>query len=134
MKRIYKFRLCVSLAFTLFSYGATAKGKYVTIDGKNLVQPDGMKLFIIGTNLGNWLNPEGYMFGFTNTNSARMINQMFCELVGPDFTADFWKQFNDELHVNARLAGEKWRIIIQPAPETKPCRARSQSFYACTVD
>lgn len=56
------------MAFTLFSYGAMVKGRYVAIDGKNLVQPNGKKLFVIGTNLGNWLPPEGYMFGFKKTN------------------------------------------------------------------
>ena len=95
MKRIYKFILCVSLAFTLFSYGATAKGKYVTIDGKNLVQPNGKKLFIIGTNLGNWLNPEGYMFGFKKTNSYWMINHAICQMVGPDTADEFWSKFKD---------------------------------------
>ena len=29
------------------------------------------------------------------TNSGRFINEMFCQLVGPDFTADFWKAFKD---------------------------------------
>lgn len=68
---------------------------FIRIEGENLIQPNGDTLHIKGTNLGNWLNPEGYMFGFTKTNSARMINDMFCQLVGPDFTADFWKQFKD---------------------------------------
>ena len=68
---------------------------FVRIDGQNLVRPDGSKLFIKGTNLGNWLNPEGYMFGFGKTNSARFINEMFCQLVGPDYTAKFWKAFKD---------------------------------------
>lgn len=62
---------------------------FVTIQGPDLIKPDGTKLFIQGTNLGNWLNPEGYMFKFSRTNSARFINEMFCQLVGPDFTADF---------------------------------------------
>ena len=61
----------------------------------NLRNPDGSRLFIKGTNLGNWLNPEGYMFGFHNTNSAHFINEMFCQLVGPDATAEFWRQFKD---------------------------------------
>ena len=60
-----------------------------------MIQPDGSKLFIKGTNLGNWLNPEGYMFGFNKTNSGRFINEMFCQMVGPDFVAEFWKQFKD---------------------------------------
>ncbi len=68
---------------------------FIRIDGQNLIKPDGTKLYIVGTNLGNWLNPEGYMFGFRKTNSPRFINEMFCEMVGEEFTADFWKHFKD---------------------------------------
>lgn len=68
---------------------------FIRIDGTDLVAPDGSVFFIKGTNLGNWLNPEGYMFGFSKTNSAGMIDQMFRELVGPDFTDEFWKLFKD---------------------------------------
>ena len=35
------------------------------IEGHNLIAPDGSEFFIKGTNLGNWLNPEGCMFGFS---------------------------------------------------------------------
>lgn len=69
--------------------------EFVRIEGPDLITPEGEKLFIKGTNLGNWLNPEGYMFGFQKTNSGRFINEMFCQLVGPDFTAEFWKAFKD---------------------------------------
>ena len=72
-----------------------ASTKFVTIQGQDLIQPNGQKLFIMGTNLGNWLNPEGYMFRFNKTNSGRFINEMFCQMVGPDFTAQFWKDFKD---------------------------------------
>jgi len=48
-----------------------------------------------GTNLGNWLVPEGYMFKFTNTNSPRLINEAILELLGPEETADFWKKYQD---------------------------------------
>lgn len=65
------------------------------MQGVNLIRPDGEKLFIVGTNLGNWLNPEGYMFGLKRTNSAWMIDEMLCEMVGPDFTAKFWQGFKD---------------------------------------
>lgn len=68
---------------------------FVSIKGTDLITPNGEKLFIKGTNLGNWLNPEGYMFRFNKTSSARFINEMFCQMVGPDFTAEFWKQFKD---------------------------------------
>ncbi len=74
---------------------AGTRGGFVTIDGVDLRKPTGEKLFIKGTNLGNWLNPEGYMFGFKKTNSYWMIDNMFCQLVGPDAAADFWRQFKD---------------------------------------
>ena len=73
----------------------TGSEAFVTIQGQDLIQPNGEKLFIMGTNLGNWLNPEGYMFRFGKTNSVRFINEMFCQMVGPYFVADFWKAFKD---------------------------------------
>ena len=86
---------------------------FVTIQGQNLIKPDGSKLFIMGTNLGNWLNPEGYMFKFNKTNSPRFINEMFCQLVGPDFTAEFWKAFKDNY-----ITGEDIRFIKSTGANT----------------
>lgn len=68
---------------------------FMRVDGHDLIAPDGSKFFIVGTNLGNWLNPEGYMFGFGRTNAARQIDDVLCQLVGPDATADFWTEFKD---------------------------------------
>jgi len=68
---------------------------FIRIDGANLVAPNGGKFFIKGTNLGNWLNPEGYMLLFKKTNSPRQIDQAYKEMVGPDFTNRFWKLFKD---------------------------------------
>ena len=84
------------LLLAVFTMPVEARNsKFVTVQGTNLIQPNGEKLFIVGTNLGNWLNPEGYMFGFSRTNSAWMIDLMFREMVGPDETAAFWKEFKD---------------------------------------
>jgi endoglucanase len=69
--------------------------KFMTISGPDLIAPSGEKFFIQGINLGNWLNPEGYMFRFQRTNSGRLIDEAFRELVGPDFTNAFWKKFKD---------------------------------------
>ena len=81
----------------ILALGLQAKphDKFVRVDGVNLVQPNGQKLYIQGTNLGNWLNPEGYMFGFSKTNSPWMIDLMIKQAVGPDFAAIFWQQFKD---------------------------------------
>jgi hypothetical protein len=89
--------LLVFLSMTNCSWAQTANKaiKFVTVNGQDLIKPDGGKLLIKGTNLGNWLNPEGYMFNFKKTNSSRFINEMFCQSVGPDFVAEFWKVFKD---------------------------------------
>ncbi|MDR1919889.1 MAG: glycoside hydrolase family 5 protein, partial [Tannerellaceae bacterium] len=68
---------------------------FVRVEGTDLITPEGEKLLIRGTNLGNWLNPEGYMFRFGRTNSAGRIHQAFCEMVGPDFVDAFWKLYKD---------------------------------------
>ena len=75
------------------SSSVTFNDRFIVIDGHDLRTPDGEKFFIRGTNLGNWLNPEGYMFLFRDVSSYRLINQAFCEMVGPDFTAGFWNEF-----------------------------------------
>lgn len=71
----------------------TDSSKFIRVEGPDLIKPNGEKLFLQGTNLGNWLNPEGYMFHFKDVSSYRLINEAFCELVGPDFTAWFWEEF-----------------------------------------
>lgn len=86
---------CFTSSFGYESSDELAKSGFVAIDGQNLVKPDGEELFIKGTNLSNWMNPEGYMFEFAETNSATRINRMFSELVGPTETAKFWKAFKD---------------------------------------
>ena len=68
---------------------------FIRIDGQNLIAPNGQKFFIKGTNLGNWLNPEGYMFLFSKASAPRLIDQAFKEMVGPDFMNEFWKRFKD---------------------------------------
>ena len=72
------------------------KGKFITIDGTSLVGENGKPYYIVGTNLGNWLNPEGYMFGFKKTNCEWMINEMVCEMTGPDAAREFWQKFKDD--------------------------------------
>ena len=94
----------ILVAATIISGCGVSEGEgFVKVQGENLVKPDGSVLFIKGTNLGNWLNPEGYMFGFRKTNSASFIDQCFKEMVGPDATAEFWKSFKDNYITRADI-------------------------------
>ena len=67
--------------------------KFISVKGKDVIGPDGKPFLMRGTNLGNWLMPEGYMFKFTKINSPRLINEAFTELLGPDETKAFWKKY-----------------------------------------
>ena len=77
---------------------------FVRVDGPNLITPEGEVLFIRGTNLGNWLNPEGYMFGFRSVNSAHFIDEMLRQAVGPFATDAFWARFKDNYVTDADIA------------------------------
>ena len=77
---------------------AKSLSPFVTAKGQNLIKPDGGKRFNVGSNLGNWLSPEGYRFNFQRTNSEWMFNAMLCELIVPDDTRTFWQAFKD-MHI-----------------------------------
>lgn len=69
--------------------------RFFTTRGKQIIDLNGKQFQIKGTNLGNWLVPEGYMFGFENASSPRLINQTLMELIGPGETKLFWKKYLD---------------------------------------
>jgi endoglucanase len=89
----------IAWAFSLlmtFSLSLSAQtSTFINVRGKEIIGPDGNNFLIRGTNLGNWLVPEGYMFKFKNANSPRLINQALTELIGPDAAADFWQKWLD---------------------------------------
>ena len=78
--------------------------RFVRVNGADLVTPEGEKLYIRGTNLGNWLNPEGYMFNFKRVNSAHFIDEMLREAVGPYATDVFWANFKNNYITEADIA------------------------------
>lgn len=69
---------------------------FVHTAGTNLVDGDGKTLMLRGTNLGNWLEPEGYMFHFDGgPQSPREIEDLTKELIGPEKAAEFWHQWRE---------------------------------------
>lgn len=68
---------------------------FIAVKGKEIIGTNHKPFLMRGTNLGNWLVPEGYMFKFTNVNSPRLINEALVELLGPEETAIFWKKYQD---------------------------------------
>ena len=86
--------IIIFLLSVLVGVPVTAQN-FFTTKGKNIIGLDGKPFLIKGTNLGNWLVPEGYMFKFGVATSPRLINEAFTELVGPAEAKNFWKKFLD---------------------------------------
>lgn len=83
------FTLCLA-----FTFPATAqKNKFCITSGKQILDTNGQPILLKGTNLGNWLVPEGYMFKMGKVSSPRKIDELLNELVGPDSTTVFWDRY-----------------------------------------
>jgi endoglucanase len=73
-----------------------AESGFVHTQGGQLVDGQGRVLMLRGTNLGNWLVQEGYMFHFDNgPQSAREIETLTSELLGPEAARKFWHEYRD---------------------------------------
>lgn len=70
-----------------------AQQKFFDVRGKEIIAPGGKFFLMNGTNLGNWLVPEGYMFKFDKAVSPRLIQDVIAELIGPDKANAFWKKY-----------------------------------------
>ena len=57
--------------------GVAAQSGFVHTSGADLVDGQGKTLMLRGTNVGNWLEPEGYMFHLGDTaQSPREIEEL----------------------------------------------------------
>ena len=62
-------------------------------DGQKVLDPSGKEIHLVGTNLGHWLVPEGYIFKFKRTSSPTWIDVAFQQLIGKYGAAEFWDDF-----------------------------------------
>jgi endoglucanase len=92
MKRAF---LSVVFLAMLMPFCLKAQSGFISVSGKEIIGADGKPFMMRGTNLGNWLMPEGYMFKFNKTNSPRLINEAITELLGPAEATLFWKAYQD---------------------------------------
>ena len=83
--------LCLAGTTTL----AQKKSKVVKTQGSQIIEPNGNATTLKGTNLGNWLVPEGYMFKTGNVAAPRQIDQLLHEMIGPDSLKSFWLRYLD---------------------------------------
>ena len=72
---------------------SNANSPFVTVEGKHTIGPDGQPMLLKGIGIGNWLLPEGYMWGFRRANSPRLINNVICQLIGEEAARAFWQTY-----------------------------------------
>ena len=89
--------------------------RFVTVKGKQIIAPDGEPLLLKGIGIGNWLLPEGYMFGLKRANSPRTIDEVICQLVGEERAREFWWAYRDRYVTQADIALSQGRRV-QPRP------------------
>lgn len=92
-----QFRYALLLCFLLpLAAVLNAQRGFVHASGEQLVDPSGKPLMLRGINLGNWFEPEGYMFHFDNgPQSPREIEDLTKELIGPEQSDKFWRNWRD---------------------------------------
>jgi aryl-phospho-beta-D-glucosidase BglC (GH1 family) len=70
---------------------------FAHVDGDQLLDGANQPLLLRSMALGNWLEPEGYMWNFSGAGGdrPRRIEQRVAELIGADAAATFWKAWHD---------------------------------------
>ncbi|MDR3734377.1 MAG: glycoside hydrolase family 5 protein [Acidobacteriaceae bacterium] len=93
--RIRKLLPCFLLLCLLgFTGMAGAQSGFVHTKGKSLVDGSGKPLLLRGTNLGDWLVPEGYMLKFDGgPQSSTQIEALVQTLLGPEESLHFWQRY-----------------------------------------
>ncbi len=72
----------------------SAQAGFAHIRGRDILDAAGRPIHMRGTSIGNWMVTEGYMFGFENgPQSKSEVEALTLELLGPERSADFWRQY-----------------------------------------
>jgi endoglucanase len=106
--------------------GLEAAPNFIHAEGTRLVDARGDSFAVKGTNLGNWLVPEGYMFRFMRKRAPSEIAGVIEALVGPQEAQRFWSEFRDDYVTQADIRFIKaagfntvrvplhWRLFVEP--------------------
>jgi endoglucanase len=90
------FRPIFALMILLCLSAPLMLGQYAHTRGVDILDGAYHPIQLKGTNLGNWLVPEGYMWRFEGgPQSPKEIEGFLTELIGPTRADDFWKIYRD---------------------------------------
>ena len=90
-------RIIWTVLFAFWMSCGLAEGQFAHTQGREIVDGTGKPLLLRGTNLGNWLVPEGYMWHLNNggPESPREIEALITELIGPQRAREFWHSYRE---------------------------------------
>jgi len=97
--RLCRFACCLVLVLCYFALPPlNLSAQFAHTEGTEIVDASGKPLLLRGTSLGNWMVPEGYMWLFEGgPQSAREIESLVTELIGPDKAEEFWHKYREKL-------------------------------------
>ena len=108
MKRFTFSLLAFVFISFMLSFPLLGQSRFVHSEGKYLVDAKGSRLILRGTNLGNWMVPEGYMFHLDDgPQSPREIEALVTQLVGPQQASKFWQEYRDRYITQADIEYQK---------------------------
>ena len=88
--------VCAALMCAAVPEIAAGQGRFVHASGAQLLDATGKPLMLRGINLGNWFEPEGYMFHLEDSaQSPREIEDLTREMIGPEKAEAFWRQWRE---------------------------------------
>ncbi len=98
-------RLIFATFLAVFVMSPAARAQFAHTQGKEIVDGAGKPLLLRGTNLGNWLVPEGYMWHLNEggPESPREIEALITELIGPQRSREFWHTYRENYITKADI-------------------------------
>ena len=98
--------------------------------GRTIQNGNNEEILLTGWGLGNWLNPEGYMWksGEVSFSRGREAEKSIRELAGEEYAQKFWKQFRAnyitkkdiekmaEFGYNSVRIPINWRLFMEERP------------------
>jgi len=98
-------RVVVAAVLVVFGISLQAHAQFAHTQGKEIVDGQGKRILLRGTNLGNWLVPEGYMWHLNEggPESPREIEALVTELIGPERARTFWRSYRENYVTQADI-------------------------------
>ncbi len=92
---------------------------FLRADGRRIVNGAGEEILLTGWGLGNWLNPEGYMWlsDSPRFTRGRDMEAAVRTLAGEQYAEEFWKKFRERYITRAdilRMAEEGYNSVRIP--------------------